>query len=439
MKFGKRIASVVLAATMLLAPTQLFAAEAVDMPAPWALKEVYLSEAYGLLPYEVESGFQATVSYSDFSLIYSAFCAELGVTDVLPQPTNGVVTRGYVLQALYIAISDSQWLPDDASDSALAFFVEKGLIAGRASGDYALDAPCTTQEALMFAKRAFEHIVYSVTGGSKGFLWRVSDEDNTLYLLGSIHITNRGTYPLSRAIMNAYEDAEHIAVEYDIVNADQDELSDEMDQYFTYTDGTLLSDVLDAETYADFAGRMAEYGIGQDVYANWRPIYADQVLSQLMLGFSFTTGIDEFMIINAMIDGKPIHSIEQVSDQLGGFRDMPLEAQIESLQYTLSIDPELPAASLDFLVSIWREGDDAMLMWYTGLDEENDAYDEALMGDRNAQMIEVAKSMLEGTATDRGIAATDDVLFITGAAHMLGNDGIVAGLQELGYTVERLR
>ena len=49
--------------------------------------------------------------------------------------------------------------------------------------------------------------------------------------------------------------------------------------------------------------------------------------------------------------------------------------------------------------------------------------------DRNEGMIEKAAKML-----DRG----ENVFYVVGAAHMVGNDGIIAGLKDRGYTVTQL-
>ena len=44
-------------------------------------------------------------------------------------------------------------------------------------------------------------------------LWRVSDADNSLYLLGSFHALKPGDYPLSQTVMDAYADAELLVFE----------------------------------------------------------------------------------------------------------------------------------------------------------------------------------------------------------------------------------
>ena len=44
-------------------------------------------------------------------------------------------------------------------------------------------------------------------------LWKVSDEDNSIYLLGSFHLLLPGDYPLSRDVDLAFADAEKLLFE----------------------------------------------------------------------------------------------------------------------------------------------------------------------------------------------------------------------------------
>ena len=55
-------------------------------------------------------------------------------------------------------------------------------------------------------------------------LWRVTDNDtgNSLYMMGTIHITLDSTFPLPEYIMEVYEASDGVAVEYDIRKIESD-------------------------------------------------------------------------------------------------------------------------------------------------------------------------------------------------------------------------
>ena len=55
------------------------------------------------------------------------------------------------------------------------------------------------------------------TPAQKCFLWKISSADNSLYLLGAIHVANQELYPLEPRIENAFAQASTLVVEADIV------------------------------------------------------------------------------------------------------------------------------------------------------------------------------------------------------------------------------
>ena len=52
----------------------------------------------------------------------------------------------------------------------------------------------------------------------KHFLWKVSDENSNVYLLGSIHFADESFYPLDSVIVNAFNRSDELAVELDITD-----------------------------------------------------------------------------------------------------------------------------------------------------------------------------------------------------------------------------
>lgn len=50
----------------------------------------------------------------------------------------------------------------------------------------------------------------------KNFLWRVESRDNTVYLLGSIHVLQEKNYPLAPSIYNAFNQCGTIMFEVDL-------------------------------------------------------------------------------------------------------------------------------------------------------------------------------------------------------------------------------
>ena len=71
-------------------------------------------------------------------------------------------------------------------------------------------------------------------------LWKVSDKDNSVYLLGSFHMLTKDDYPLSKDIDAAYADAEEVVFELPPEEMLSKDLGLAMTKAAVRTDGTTL-------------------------------------------------------------------------------------------------------------------------------------------------------------------------------------------------------
>ncbi|NUS59620.1 MAG: TraB/GumN family protein, partial [Lysobacter sp.] len=78
-------------------------------------------------------------------------------------------------------------------------------------------------------------------------LWKVSDQDNSVYLLGSFHMLRADDYPLSKDVDAAYADAEEVVFEMPPEEIMSSELGTQMALAALRTDGSTLNDDLTPE------------------------------------------------------------------------------------------------------------------------------------------------------------------------------------------------
>jgi len=71
-------------------------------------------------------------------------------------------------------------------------------------------------------------------------LWKVSDADNSVYLLGSFHLLKPGDYPLSRDVDDAFADSESVVFELPPDEIGSPALAIKMGQAALRTDGSQL-------------------------------------------------------------------------------------------------------------------------------------------------------------------------------------------------------
>ncbi|MEW9856832.1 TraB/GumN family protein [Novosphingobium sp. M1R2S20] len=138
-------------------------------------------------------------------------------------------------------------------------------------------------------------------------------------------------------------------------------------------------------------------------------------------------GIDRAVI--AAAGNKPIVELEGATTQLSIFDSLPESEQRELLSAVLS-DAEVVSGEDEHLLESWRQGDVARIEaeTRTGLLADPELRD-ALFTDRNLRWAgRIVAEMNKGQPP----------FVAVGAAHMVGPDGLIALLQQAGYTVTRL-
>jgi len=366
------------------------------------------------------------------------------------------ITRGEVISCLFDIIYPT--IEIKGIWDINVYFATYGLIPG----NYRLNIICSVEEMIGLTVRAYEHIIHELNFDSKGFFWKVTGEHNIVYLLGSIHITDSFLYPLNKKIEAAFDSTSHLAVERDF-----DSDTEEDDEYYYgkayISDGTTIADYLDPVIYGGYEAICDIFGFSQDFSDYIYPWFASMILDQIATGIMFanedtksiedsynavwTLGIDNHFLNKALMQEKNIIGLETAksrADMQASFsRELQEAILIGSLFNIFNLlgfyddDPiEEPETSIFDLLDIWKSGDEKALIKSQGIDEKtNDPllkeYNYKMLTERNKQMTEkIIEFLTEGEG---------DYFVVVGAAHMVGNDGIVKLLTKAGYKVERIK
>ena len=107
--------------------------------------------------------------------------------------------------------------------------------------------------------------------GGKMMFWKVSDEDSSVYLLGSMHFGKAEFYPMPDVIEDAYESSDMLGVEIDMLSMDSEALQLSMLQNMAYTDGTNLIDHISPETLELLTVYLKEKGLTIDSFKTMKP------------------------------------------------------------------------------------------------------------------------------------------------------------------------
>ncbi|MFD1957371.1 TraB/GumN family protein [Paenibacillus thailandensis] len=275
-------------------------------------------------------------------------------------------------------------------------------------------------------------VVLTENEGGRGFLWEVKHNGNTVYLAGSMHIADSSFYPLHPSFEEAFDEADYLGVEVDISNAADPENQQLIAELGMYQDGTTLKDHISEETYKKLGAILALNGLDTNALDAYKPWVAETTISTLQsmqAGYESQTGIDLYFLQKAKERNMPVIELESYESQLNMFNSLSPELQESNLNAVLDGYNDIDD-NVDLMAELWKSGDDEGLLELTKAMAQNEEYYKALLVDRNLAMTDKIVGYLNGTEKA-------EYLVVVGAAHFLGEDGIVKLLEDKGYTVTR--
>ncbi len=278
-------------------------------------------------------------------------------------------------------------------------------------------------------------------------LWRVTDGQHALYLLGTIHVGDERSEDALAAVRDVFDGCDALAVEFDTVAFENDlAASVAAVQQFLYTDGTTVRDHLPEELYEKSLEIIKSGGEYSKLIEKYNLAIWSQFLEQAAIvpsGLTPEYGMDGLLLDRAYDRGMKILEVESAEFQYGLINSFSEELYVLMIEDTVdSID-----GYCDDLVTMyeaWLGGDAETLEEYVigtgedGEDEEDlteeqigmlEDYDFKMLDERNLGMADKAESYLK---------SGDTVFFAVGAAHMLGDGGLVKLLTDRGYEVTRM-
>jgi uncharacterized protein YbaP (TraB family) len=273
-------------------------------------------------------------------------------------------------------------------------------------------------------------------------LWKVSDADNSLYLLGSFHMLQPDDYPLSADVDGAFADAEAVLFEMSPEEMASPTLALQMGQAAIRTDGTRLDsqlpEALQAQLQAWGEARapvLQAQGMAPamlQMFEPWFVALTVGMVDMVQAGFRPELGLDQHFAKAAQAAGKDTAGLETAQQQIDFLDGMDPAEQVQYLSESLDAAGE-GSDELERLHAAWRNGD-AQRVWDIAGAEMQARYPK-LYQRINVQRNDAWLPRLESRLAAPG---EDDTLVVVGALHLLGDDGLVAKLRARGYQVERI-
>lgn len=281
--------------------------------------------------------------------------------------------------------------------------------------------------------------LFCVVGAKAQLLYQISGNGlkKDSYIIGSYHLASADTVNHIDGVNMVLNFVDMVCGELDMKDLSSPENVQRLQAAMCLPDGKYISDVLTAEQMAKLNSCMNDV-IGTDfnnplIYStmgNMRPMVIAQQLQffmyfQIEPDFDPTALMDGYFQKLALEWGKSVMGLESVDEQIAAlYGSVSIEEEVADLM-RIAEDPLAVLNEIsDLSIAYIREDLEALgEIFMTNCSEE--AYDRLLVK-RNHKWMEKMPSIMSEQPT----------LFVVGAGHLIGEDGVIALLQNAGYSVE---
>ncbi|HHT57071.1 TraB/GumN family protein [Herbinix luporum] len=441
-----------------------------------ASEDLIVGDTYGIYPQSwYLSDMNKPISHAQLRVLMAGLRHKILKTDCVIDyeevkfKLHEKMTVKEVLEAFYLLISSYDFEGDIGivdGGNAVNYMKTHGIYKSKI--DLSLKDVCSIEQACVIATRLITYIYDALDAASKGFLWEINSGENTVYLLGSIHVANYDIYPFSKKMLKAFDESDVLYVEVDLLGG-IDELPNLLEQYGLYTDGTTLKDHVSEETYEKTINIFSMLGMSEEEIIMYKPWVIQYILAPLAainnvdmedvenLTLDASLGVDLKFLLDAYLKGKPVEELESYELQiklLDSFSDQLDEyLLVNTLDSLLGISQEneaLEANMLNQMLEYWHTGDVEGFMEVIApilvqselpfdLNEEDnevlalmEEYYDKLLTQRDKVMAEKIDRLLkeEGGKT---------YFIVVGAAHYISNYSILDILKEKGYEINQIK
>ncbi len=275
--------------------------------------------------------------------------------------------------------------------------------------------------------------LFVVEVDAKSFLWELNYKGDTSYILGSIHMLKKSDFPLKDELEKSFSKSQYIVVEADISPNKVGEMLMVTMEKAGYKDGSKLADHLSKATFEFAKKKMDELNLSIDNFENFKPWFLSMTITSMELmkiGFDPNYGIEKYFLNKSK--GKTILELEGVSFQIGIFDNF---SDKENDMFLLSSLKEAESLSenMDVMVRAWRDGDEESLAKIVKKNRDSSPNLEGIF------KIIIDKRNISMTGKiENWIKKGGKYFIIVGAAHLVGENGIIKLLREKGLVLKQI-
>lgn len=264
-------------------------------------------------------------------------------------------------------------------------------------------------------------------------MWKVADEDTTVYLFGTIHLLPKGTEWRSPVFDQAAASADTLVVETMIDETNPAAAVGELFKLAVAEGLPPLAERVPAARKAELEKAIAKSGLPPQVFdklETWAAAFILLGAQFKELGLDPGSGVESALRKQFLAGGKKIGELETNAEQLSYFDRLSEEAQREFLEAVLD-DPAAMKTQFGGMLEAWQRGDVKAIATSFNKDlGEAPELKDALLTRRNSNWAKWVKGRLDQPGT---------VMLAVGAGHLAGDQSVLTELEQQGVKVTRVQ
>lgn len=263
-------------------------------------------------------------------------------------------------------------------------------------------------------------------------MWKLADNDTTIYLFGTFHLLPQGENWRTPAFDKALGSADELVMEIPNLD-DSNALVQAMLKLGMKPGLPPLVERVPADKRAALKAMIAESGLPEQVLNNMKTWAAALLLEGVLfkrLHLEPNSGVETTLIGPWRKSGKPLEGLETAEQQFGLFDHLSEAAQSNLLAGEVS-DIEKAGPQFHAMIQAWMNGNVPGIA-RTFNDDMKDSPElmKALLADRNARWADWLKARMAKPGT---------VFVAVGAGHLAGKDSVENMLAAKGLKVTRVQ
>jgi uncharacterized protein YbaP (TraB family) len=273
-------------------------------------------------------------------------------------------------------------------------------------------------------------LVFTNAANAESSVWKVSKNNDVVYVGGTIHILPVSEFPLPTEFTDVYKIIDSIVLEAKLPDPSDTNFQAQMMQKMSYVNGEKLADFLSKSTYQQLDKYIAGFGANLGDLNGFKPGFITVMMAMMEAQRSQLSGdgVDAYFNQLAEKDNKDIEYLETMEFQLNMLANMGAGDEESFIKSNLSQMKDFKSM-FQQLIKAWRAGDsDKLAELMIKPMQEDPKTLKVLMTDRNKNWIPHIEKMF---------GDKDKEFVLVGAGHLVGDNSVLALLKNKGYKVEK--